>query len=192
MTKLLPGHETLLLIPAIETLGVPYGVGTTGTVIYSALTTAILNEYQSITGNASSGAGPGGNVSFSTLDSLKLGLSASSTDKGRTITTTGQAEPMTFMNFDAELEFLVDLVPTSTTSNYAMSNDLVRAPDIPYLVVHRVGKLSTQVFAVGDEIDVYYIWTDNSVLTTPDGSDISNSQKSIPKNIVSTPQVVAA
>jgi hypothetical protein len=190
--KILPGNETVLLVPAIETAGIPYLVGGAGTAPISLPTTAILNYWQAVTSNGSANFGAGGNVSCALKDDMKLSLTDSSTDKDRTICSVGLAEALTFFNFVADITVFRDQSLNDTTSLFNMTSDLVRAPDIPYVIVHRIGKPSTAVFAVGDEIDLYYAWTDNPVPVHADGGNQQVKQTFIPKNIVNISYVLAA
>lgn len=190
--KLLEGNETVLIVPAVDQGGVPFLAWSGGLVNIAAPTTAALNYWQSVSGNGSTNAGAGGNVSCALKDDLKLSLTDSSTDKDRTICSVGLAEALTFYNFQADFTIFRDQDLTSTTSVFNMAKDLVRAPDIPYIIVHRIGKPSSAVFAVGDEVDLYYAWTDNPVPVYADGGNQQVKQTFIPKNIVNISYTLAA
>lgn len=162
--KLLPGYETFILAPVIEVNGEPNVITSTGLVPCSALTAAAINEYQSITSTTPTQAGAGGNISCAILNDMKLGLAASDTDKSKTLCSKGDTQTPTLYKFDAEINLVRDASPTAT-GLYNLAHSLTRAPDAAYAIIHRVkgGKDSSETFATGDEVDVYYVWTDNPV-----------------------------
>jgi len=162
--KLLPGWETVILAPAYEVNGIPNIITSTGLVPVTSMTSAALNEYQSITSSTATQGGAGGNISSAILNDMKLGLAASDTDKSKTLTSKGDTQTPTLTKFDSEFNILRD-ASTSATGVYNLAHDLTRAPDAAYVIVHRVagGKDSTEAFASGDEVDMYYVWTDNPV-----------------------------
>lgn len=182
VSKLLPGNETVLLAPAVEVNGVPNLIGTT-LVPLNAPTSAVLNIWQAIQKPSDSGSGAGGNISCALRDDLNLGLTDSDTDSDRTICSVGQSEALTFYNFDAEMSGFVD-EDIDGDGVFNLFRDLTRAPDIPYVIVHRIGKPSSAVFAVGDPVDLYYAWTDNPVPEYSDGSNLISTQTFVPKNLV--------
>lgn len=190
--KLLEGNETVLLTPAVETGGVPFIAHGGGLVNIATPTVAALNYWQAVTSPGSTNAGAGGNISCALKDDLKLSLTDSSTDKDRTICSVGQAEALTFYNFQADLTVFRDLNKADATSVFNMARDLVRAPDIPYIVVHRIGKPSSAPFAIGDEVDLYYAWTDNPVPVYADGGNQQVKATLIPKNIVNISYTLTA
>jgi hypothetical protein len=173
--KVLPGNETVLLTPAVEVNGVPHLIGDT-LVPYNAPTIAVLNTC---------------NISCAVRDDMNLGLTDSDTDSDRTICSTGQTEEPTFYNFDAELTGFVDEDLTGD-GVYNLFRDLTRAPDIPYIIVHRIGKAPDAAFAIGDEVDLYYAWTDNPVMGYGDGNNQTITQNFVPKNLVNVGYELAA
>lgn len=183
-SKVLPGNETVLLIPAVELNGVPYAVTPSAEVAISAITSAVLNYYIPVTTNAHANAGHGGNVSCATRDDLALGLTDSDTDDSRTICSIGQAETPTFYNFEADFAFFHDATIASTSSVFEMATDLVRAPDIKYIIAHRIGFRPNVTAAAGQEWDFYYAWTDNPVPEFEDGGKQFRTQSFVPKNLV--------
>lgn len=191
--KLIPGYETILLVPAIDVNGEPNAITSTGLVPASALTAAALNQYQSIvTGTPTQGAA-GGNISCAVLDDLNIGLDGSDTDDSKTICSKGNTETPTFYNHTAELSVLrdEDLVAAGL---FNLARDLTRAPDVSYLLVHRVrgGKDSSETFAIGDEIDIYLVETDNPVPVYGDGEFQALSLGMIPKGWVNVGYEIAA
>lgn len=189
--KLLPGHETVVLIPAIEVNGVPHLVGDT-LVPLNLPTSAVINEWLTVTSNGSTGSGAGGNISCALRDDLTLGLTDSDSDSDRTICSVGQSEELTFYNFDAEFNIFRNENPTDATSQFVMASDLVRAPDIPYIIAHRIGYESDELAAEDQEWDFYYAWTDNPVDAYSDGGNLIRTQTMVPKNLVNIAHILTA
>lgn len=191
--KLIPGFETILLVPAAEVNGIPWIVTPTGLVNYETPTAAALNVYQSIITTAPTAAGAGGNISCAVLDDLTLGLASSDTSSVKTVCSKGNSEDPTFYNFDAELNILrdEDLVAAGL---YNLARDLTRAADVAYFIVHRVkgGKDSSETFAVGDEVDLYYVWTDHPVPGFGDGDEQTLGLNFIQKSIVNVGYTLTA
>ena len=181
--KILPGNETVLVIPVVEVNGVPNLVGDT-LVPYDAPTVAVLTMWHAITVNGDTGSGAGGNLSGALKDDLTLGLTDSDTDPDRTINSKGQSEALTFFNFDSEFTIFRDASLSATDSRFNMASDLVRAPDVPYMIAHRIGYDETVVPAIGQEWDFYYSWTDNPVPVYADGGNQAVTQTLVPKNVV--------
>lgn len=187
MSKTLPGYETILLLPTTEVNGVPWIVTPTGLVDFAAVTSAALNVYQGITKPSQANAAQGGNISCVVLDDLDLGLTGSDTDDTKTVCSKGNTATLTLYKFNAKLNAHRDDNPTAD-SQENLFRDLTRAPDVKYFIAHRVyaGKDSTETFAVGDEVDLYYVSTDLQVHTFPDGKPIQAQSSFIPKAIVNT------
>ncbi|MGO2150800.1 MAG: hypothetical protein ACTH32_06320 [Microbacterium gubbeenense] len=185
MAKTLPGFETILLVPAVEVGGVPQMVGPSGLVDYENPSIAALNHWQGITKPSDAGAAHGGNVSCAILDDLTLALDDSDTDDAKTICSKGNSSTLTFYNFSAGLNARRD-ADIDADGLFNLYYNLVRAADVPYFIVHRVRgqKDSTDAFAAGDEIDIYYVHTDVPVATFSDGEPIQVQQTFIPKNVV--------
>lgn len=183
--KLLPGYETLLLVPAVEINGVPWMVTPTGLVDYEAPTAAALNVYQAINSPSDTYAAQGGNISCAVLDDINIGLASSDTSDTKTLCSKGNTEALTFFNFNAEINVLRD-EDVDGDGVFNLARDLLRAPDVSYFLVHRVrgGKDSTETFAAGDEVDIYYVQTDNPVPVFGDGEEQAISMSFIQKSIV--------
>lgn len=191
--KLLAGDkETVLLIPATEINGVPWLYGSTLKAPMSAPTTAILNYWIAVQNNSSANFGAGGNITGALKDDMKLGLADSSTDKDRTINSLGNAEALTFFNFNSDMTIFRNSDPLDLTSTFNLAEDLIRAPDLPYVIAHRVGKQFQTVSVVGDEWDFYYAWTDNPIPGYTDGGNQQVKQAFIPKNLVNISYILAA
>ena len=191
--KTIPGYETIVLTPARVVNGEPHVITATGLVPASTVTAAALNVYQAIYKPSDPFGSAGGNISCAVLDDLNLGLDGSDTDSTKTVCSKGNTESPTFYNFTAELNVLrdEDLVGNGL---FNLARDLTRAPDVEYLIIHRVkgGKDSTEAFAVGDEIDIYYAHTDNPVPIFGDGEFQGLSLGLIPKGWVNTGYEIAA
>jgi len=188
MPKLLAANETIVLIPAFEVGGVPYLIGDT-TVPMSAPTSAVINKWLNNRNTATLSSG--GNISQAIKDDLKLGQTASDTDKDRTITSFGDAETPTFYNFQAALNGFYD-ADKSATGVFNLFRDLTFAPDVPYVIAHRIGYPETTDAASGQEWNFYYAWTDLPVIAYADGANLTNGQTFLPKNLVNLRYALAA
>lgn len=193
MAKVLPGFETILILPAVEVDGVPWIVTPTGLVDYEDPTAASLNVYQAITKPSQTNAAQGGNVSCVILDDLDLGLTGSDTDDQKTVCSKGNSSVLTLHKFNAKLNARRDADPTAD-SQENLFRDLTWQPDVPYFIAHRVkgGKDSTEAFAIDDEVDLYYVNTDIQVNTFPDGKPIQVEASFIQKAIVNVGHVLTA
>lgn len=193
VNKLVPGYEYVGLHPAFEVAGVPKLVTPTGLVDFAAPTVAALNAFQSITKGSQTNGTAGGNISCAVIDDLNLGLTGSDTSNNKTICSKGNSESLTLYNYDAEINILrdEDLVADGL---FNLARDLTRSADVPYFIVHRVrgGKDSSEPFAVGDEVDLYYVWTDNPVPAYPDSDDQTIGLNFVPKGIVNVGYVLTA
>lgn len=193
--KMLVGDkDTVLLIPAYEIAGIPQGALPTGgvTVPITAMTTAILNYYIPIVTPSGVGARWGGNVTCAVLDDYKLAMKDSATKDVRTICSVGQAQELTFYNYDASMNFLRDIDPTDVTSEFNLPVNLVNTPDIAYIVAHRVGYSRLTAAAVSQEWNFYYVWTDNTIPAAADGDYQAIGESFIPKGIVNFKYILGA
>lgn len=190
--KIIPEDtECVLLVPAVEVNGVPNLVGGSGLVPITGVTSAVLNVWQGITSRASSGAGAGGNITAAIKDDWKLGLTDSDTDKDRVINSVGQAEAPTITNFDAQFNVLRNEDPADTAGVFNLAKDLLRAPDIPYVIVRRVGLPASTAFASDQEVEFYYVWTDNPIPGYGDGNNQTLGSTFIQKNVATTYNLAA-
>jgi len=193
--KMLVGDkDTVLLIPAFEISGIPQGALPTGgaTVPITAMTTAILNYYISVTTPAAAGSKWGGNITCAVIDDWKLALKDSSTKDIRTICSVGQSQELTYYNYDATMNFLRDVNPADTASEFNLPVNLVSAPDVAYIIAHRVGYSRTAAAVVGQEWHFYYVWTDNTISAAADGDYQAIGESFIPKGIINFKYVLAA
>lgn len=185
MSKTLPGFETILLIPAVEIGGVPWLVTPTGLVDYEDPTPEALNYWLGITKPSDPGAAHGGNISCAIEDDLTLALTDSDTDDSKTVCSKGNSASLTFHNFTVELTAKRD-IDIDGDGQLNLYRDLTRAPDVPYFVAHRVRgqKDSTDLFEDGDEVDLYYVHTDNPITEFSDNEAMRVQQAFIPRNVV--------
>lgn len=185
-------NETVLLIPVIEIDAVPHLLGSTTIAPYTAPTSAILNKYIDILDNNDTGWGAGGNVTCALRDDMTLGMTDSDTDDDRSLCSTSATGAFTFFNFEAEFNIFRDASVTEATSVYNMAKDLIQAPDIPYIIAHRIGYSHTTDAAPGQEWDFYYVWTDNPVPVYSDGGNQLITQTFVSKNIINIGYELAA
>lgn len=168
--KLINETDTIVRLPAIERVGVPYAVLPTGLVRYDQLKAADINYYAVVTSPDHANAGGGGNVSCSILaDAFTLGFTDSEEDDERTLCDPGNSVDLTDLNFDNDMTGFRDRDKTDETSVFNLWTRLTFAADVPYLDVHRSDKPSNALFVIGDEIDVFYSWTDLPVNVHADG-----------------------
>ena len=90
------------------------------------------------------------------------------------------------------MNFLRDINPFDQSSEFNLAANLTNAPDVPYVIAHRIGYSRTAQAAVGQEWHLYYVWTDHSIPSVADGSNQSIGQAFIPKGIVHIKVVLAA
>ncbi|MBT2484858.1 MULTISPECIES: hypothetical protein [unclassified Microbacterium] len=191
--KLINETDTVLLIPAHEVLGIPNAITPTGLVAYDALTTAVLNRYAPITSTGHANAGAGGNVSCAIVsDGFTLSFTDSQEDDEKTLCEPANSVDLTDFGFDNDMTGFRDANPAAADSVFALWKALTFAPDVPYIIVHRVGYASTVPFAVGQEIDVYYSHTDLPVNVHADGQKQKIQQVFISKSTAKPNYVLAA
>ena len=111
------------------------------------------------------------NISCAITDDYTLNMSDSDTDDSRSICDVGQVETPTFFNYEASLDAFRDL-DTNAAGLFNLFRDLFRAPDVPYILVKRIGKANTELFAVGDVVSLFSVNTDYPVDTIEDNSPL--------------------
>ena len=191
--RLINETDTVLLIPAHEMLGIPNAVTPTGLTPFDALTAAILNRYAPVINTAHANAGAGGNVSCAIVsDGFTLNLTDSEEDDERTLCDPGNSVDLTDLNFDADMTGFRDETPGNADSVFEVWRRLTFAPDVPYLLVHRVGYSSDVPFAAGQEISVYYAFTDLPVDVHADGAKQKIQQVFVPKSEAAINYTIAA
>ena len=187
--KLLAGDkETIVFIPAYEVGGIPQLIGDT-IVPINAPTVAVINKW--LNNVSTSALANGGNISIAVKDDAKLEQIASDTDKDRAITSVGQSERPTFYHFDAVLHGFRDADLTAT-GVFNLFHDLVSAPDVPYVIAHRIGYRHDTLAAIGQDWSFYYGWTDNPVPGYSDGGNQTVDQTFVAKNIINVRYTLAA
>ena len=176
--------ESWLLIPAVEVLGEPYGIGVAGKAAIGALTVALVNEYLAIVDRSSAGyTGAGGNITPSVKDDAKLAATSSETDGDKPINASGNFIVPTSQNYEAQFTLFRDKDSASTSSNYNLANDNVRAKGIRYIAFRRIG-LGWNVAAVsGQKYSAFYVETDNPIDQYGDGVNQSIGVNFITKSI---------
>ena len=163
--------DTIVFIPAYDILGVPNAVLPEGLVPWDELTAAQIDYYAVVTTPGHANAGAGGNVTCALVsDAFTLNLTDSAEDDEKTLCDPGNSVDLTDLNFDADMTGFRDAVPASTTSVFNLWRNLTFAPDIPYIVIHRVGYESTVAFDDDQEIYTYFGLTDLAVNVHADGS----------------------
>ena len=169
--KVINETDTVVALPAHDVLGVPHAILPTGLVRYDALTTDDINHYAVVTNTAHANAGAGGNVSCAILaDGFTLGFTDSEEDDEKSLCDPGNSVELTDLGFDADITGFRDKDKNATDSVFVLWKNLTFAPDVPYLLVHRSDKPSDAAFVIGDEVDVFYAWTDLPVNVHADGA----------------------
>lgn len=192
--KMLVGDkDTVLLIPAFEISGVPQMAYPTSPspVPIDVPTVALLNYYIDALTPGDAGAHWGGNVTCAVLDDMKLELKDSATKNTRTLCSVGQAVELTYYNYDAVMNFLRDIDPLDATSEFNLPLNLTSAPDIAYVIAHRVGYSRTADAATGQEWNFYYVFTDHNVPAFGDDDYQAIGQTFVPKGIIHYQYILA-
>lgn len=188
--KLLVGDkDTVLLIPAFEIDGVPqlaYPTSPDPVPIDATDSTMadLLDFYIGVTSPDDTGSHWGGNVTCAVIDDWNLAMKDSSTKDVRTLCSVGQSQELTYYNYDAVMNFLRDLDPQDGTSEFNLAANLVDAPDIPYVIAHRVG-YSRDVAVTGTQVwHFYYVWTDHAIPAFGDDDYQGIGETFVPKGVV--------
>lgn len=189
--KLLAGNETVLKVPALDLDGIPHLIGESTIDSIAAPTVATLNHWAAITKPSQLLGGVGGNLSRAIMDDMTLEQTDSETDGDRVITSVGQSEDPTLYQFTSEMTFLRD-ADVLGDGTYNLARDVTRAPDVAFIDVHRIGFASDVPFAIGQEVDLYYSWTDNPIPSYGDGANMTIASSAIAKNIIHVNYKLAA
>lgn len=191
--RLINETDTVLLIPAYEVTGVPNAITPTSLVPIDALTVAVLNRYAVVVNTAHANAGAGGNISCALVsDAFTLSLGDSEEDDEKSLCDPGNSVDLTDLNYDADFTGFRDATPGNADSVFEVWRKLSFAPDVPYIIVHRVGFASTVPFAVGQEIDAYYVHTDLPVDVHADGAKQKIQQTFVSKSEAAISYTIAA
>ncbi|QIK61800.1 hypothetical protein G7068_16165 [Leucobacter viscericola] len=184
--RVLRGNETVLLIPAyVDPLGNAQAIHSNGLTPLTSdgLTTTALNHWIPVTSSGHPNASGGGNVSCAVKDDMTLGLTDSEADTDRVICDVGQVEELTTKQFEAAMTGFRDKDLTANGA-YNLFNKLTFAPDVPYIIAHRIGVKQTELAVVGERWDYYLVGTDVQIPAYANGANITVGQTFIPKNIV--------
>lgn len=192
--KLIPEDtESWVLIPAIEILGEPHGIGVAGIEPIDALTAGLVNEYLAITSQGHADfTGAGGNITRAVRNDATLALSASETDDDAAINDFGNVVTPTSQNYDAEIHTFRDKNPGDTASNYNLASDLLRARGIRYIAFRRIGLAWNTAAADGQKYNAFYVETDNPIDEYGDGANQTLGMTFVTKSVAVTDATVAA
>lgn len=164
--------ESWLLIPAVEVLGEPNGIGVAGKAPIGELTAALVNEYLAIIDRASASySGAGGNITLAVKDDSKLEATDSETDGDKAINASGNSVVPTSQNYDAKLTIFRDGDSAATDSTYNVANDSVRARGIRYIAFRRIGLAFDAPAVAGQKYSAFYVETDNPIDAYGDGAN---------------------
>lgn len=101
------------------------------------------------------------NISCAILDDgYTAAITDSETDDSRTICDEGQVQNPTFMTYEVSFDAFRD---ESVTDNglFNLFFDLFKGNDRPGYVITRIGKSNTAPFAIGDDLMIFGLNTDN-------------------------------
>ncbi len=104
-----------------------------------------------------------------TDDGFTANVTDSDTDDTRTLCDIGQVQNPTFQTYEVSLDALRD---KSVTDNgvFNLFFDLFKGLDRPFYIITRIGKAANAPFAVGDDIKIFGVNTDNPVDIVDDNS----------------------
>jgi hypothetical protein len=193
--KMLVGDkDTVLLIPAFEVNGVPQAAnpGTGLAQPLDAITSALLNQFITTNTPDDANAHWGGNITCAVLDNMNLAMKDSSTKNVKTLCSVGNAEELTYYNFDAVMNFLRDVDPADATSEFNLPITLTQAPDVAYLIAHRIGYSRTAAAAAGQEWNFYYAWTDYPIPASSDGEYQEVGETFVSKGLVNFKSILGS
>lgn len=176
--------ESWLLIPAVEVLGEPHGIGVAGKDPIGALSADLVNEYLALTTRAATGyTGAGGNITESVKDDSTLAATSSETDSDKAINASGNSVTPTSQNYDASMTLFRDKMSGATDSNFNVANDCVRAKGIRYIAFRRIGLAWNAAAAAGQKYSAFYVETDNPIDQYGDGANQTIGATFITKSV---------
>lgn len=185
--KMLVGDkDTILLIPAFEIDGVPHMVSPDVSTPQSITspTAALMNSFINTLVPSDANAHWGGNITCAVIDDWNVNMTDSATDDVRTVCSVGDSQDLTFYNYEAVMNYLRDMDRKDDSSEFNLPANLTSAPDLPYVIAHRIGYSRLDPAAAGQEWHLYYVWTDHSIPSATDGSNQAIGQTFVPKGIV--------
>lgn len=190
--RLLRANETVLIMPAYtDSSGNVQIITPTALVPMSAPTKAALDYWIPVNTFAHANANGGGNVSCAVRDDMTLGLTDSNADTDRTLCDEGQVEQLTTKQFEAGMTGFRDAV-LAANGAYNLFNKLTFAPDVPYVIGHRIGAKQNALATVGEMWDFYFVNTDVQVPNYANNANITVTQTFIPKQVVNFAYELAA
>ena len=113
----------------------------------------------------------GYDISCAISDDYTLNMAESDTDDSRSICDIGTVATPTFQNYEASLDGFRDL-DTTAAGVFNLFRDLFRAPDLPYILVKRIGPAQADAFATTQIISMFDVNTDIPIDVVEDGSPI--------------------
>lgn len=187
--KMLVGDkDTVLVIPAFEIDGVPNmaapGQAPVPIDPSAAGYADLFNYYIPITTPADAGSSFGGNVTCAVVDDMNLANKDSGTKNTRTLCSVGQSEDLTVYNFDAVMNFLRDADPQDDTSEFNLAANLVQAPDLAYVIAHRIGYSHDELVTGTQEWHLFYAWTDHAIPAASDDEYLALGETFIAKGLI--------
>ena len=128
--------------------------------------------------NDTAAAGMVFNVSCAMLSDTTLDLADSDTDDTRTWCSTGNDSTPTFYNASLNLTSLRDANLATVNAANTIFN-LTKVPDIPLILIDRIGYAPDMDFEIGQKIDIFPVTTDNPTRAIPDRAPITHTN--VPK-----------
>ena len=179
--RVLRGNETVVLIPAYVSDGKAYALYDGGMDPIENITTDCLNYWIPVNHANHAKAIGGGMIACAVKDDMTLGLTDSEADTDRTLCDVGQVEELTTKQYEASLEGFRDK-DLSGDGAYNLFYKLTFAPDVTYIIGHRIGVKQTELAIVGELWDFYLVDTDVQVPNYGDKANITVTSTFIPKN----------
>lgn len=133
----------------------------------------------------------GYNISCAITDDYTLNMAESDTDDSRSICDIGAVQTPTFQNYEASLDGFRD-EDVDAAGVYNLFRDLFRAPDVPYILVKRIGGSNTEPFAEDDIVSLYEVNTDYPIDLVEDGAPIRFGARFKPTGNVNVNYTVTA
>jgi hypothetical protein len=177
-----------LLRPSRGVLAVPMADLADGTTVlvgpdgstcpFDAPTHAILDAWRAIATTTPDAATFGGNISAALVDSLDLGLAASTTDNELVITSLGNEVSPTFRNVDMKFDVMRD-ANKNDTGVFNLATNLFKGKDSRYGFVDRIGSDAAAAYAAGQVVSIYEGNTDAPIDVAADRANLKLEQNPI-------------
>lgn len=104
-------------------------------------------------------------------DAFTANVTDSDTDDTRTLCDVGQVQNPTFQTYEVSLDALRDKSVTDA-GVFNLFFNLFKGLDRPYYIVTRIGKANTAPFAIGDDVKIFGVTTDNPIDIVDDNAMI--------------------